>query len=76
MGFTIDMVSGNISDITNGIDSAKADASPTKPSVDDLDSFLQEQLLPVSDTYIKPEYTIPDSLINREIDSFIEDVTR
>ncbi len=81
MGFTIDMVSGNISNITNGIDSVKAEAvSPIKPfvknvEIENVESLPQEQLLPVSDTLAKPsnkpEYVIPPLLINRDVDSFL-----
>ena len=78
MGFTIDMVSGNISNITNGIDSVKSeDVSSTKPSVDRFDPSLQERLLPVSDTFeVAETYTIPSSLIDQDIDLFIDKVAR
>ena len=78
MGFTIDMVSGNISNITNGTDSVKTDeASPTRSSIKDIDSTLQEQLLPVSEVFNEVEaYLIPSPIIDCDIDSFIDDVTR
>jgi len=78
MGFTIDMVSGNVSNITNGTDSVKADeASPTRASIKDISSTLQEQLLPVSEVFtVADAYSIPSSIIDRDIDSFIDDLTR
>lgn len=79
MGFTIDMVTGNISDITNdrnslAIEETSLSPSPTDKS-DGFEPFVQERLLPVVDTYSIPDaYVIPGSLIDCDIDSFMEDM--
>jgi len=78
MGFTIDMVTGNIGNVTNGINSEKFEfATPTTSSIDNIDWLPFEGLLPVSDTLQAPEdYIIPSTLIDCDIDSFIEGVIR
>jgi len=77
MGFTIDMVSGNISNITNGIDLEKIETvAPITSSIKRGD-LLQEQLLPVADTTaIKSNSSIPSVLVNCDVDLFIEDVSQ
>ena len=66
MGFTIDMVSGNVSEITNGTDSVNseeaASTSASRRKKDTFESYVQEpviqepytqeRLLPVSDSFV------------------------
>jgi len=73
MGFTIDMITGDISDITNSEKPEKA--SPT--NVAEWESFYNttEQLLPVSESFkSRPESSVPGSIINQDIDAFLNDV--
>ena len=74
MGFTIDMNTGDISDITNGINSKNVDDTPLR-KIDHLEPLSQEQLLPVTDT-INPQgsYSIPGSLIDCDVETFIKNM--
>ncbi len=77
MGFTIDMITGNISNITNGADVVESE-NVVSTSIVDTESMAHEQLLPVSETLLVPDADayIPGSLIDNDIDVFIEDMSR
>lgn len=77
MGFTIDMITGNISNITNGADVVESE-NVVSTSIVDTESMTHEQLLPVSETLLVPDVDtyIPGSLIDNDIDVFIEDMSR
>ncbi|MDH3325624.1 MAG: hypothetical protein OEM38_02765 [Gammaproteobacteria bacterium] len=73
MGFMIDMVTGNVSNITNGVDLAIVESAPLiRAPKGDVELPPQEQLLPVSNDSSPDTYTIPGSIINCEIDLLIE----
>jgi len=77
MGFTIDMVNGNISDITGRIaEETPEESASTHASVDERDTFTEEKMLPVNESYTPTEaFKIPGFIIDGDVDSLIDEMS-